>query len=315
MTGQVGGTRESGRARTIPEATVARLAVYLRILSGLGDRQGERQSMISSEELAQSAGVNSAKLRKDLSFLGSYGIRGVGYEVGTLTEEISRALGAHRAHRVALVGLGNLGQALAGYPGLRRPRLRHLRPVRRRPGRVGRDVAGLPIQHIQDAVAVCRASGVTIGVIATPASAAQEVADILVAAGVRSILNFAPGVLTVPDGVEVRHVDLSLELQILAFHESRRAGDAPDGGPRADEPARRSSRCRPSTVPPATHADRGGGGDVMNDGRTPPGGHPDNVVAIRSRIARRRGFSAAATLWSVSQGLRAGVPPRARSTS
>lgn len=233
MTGQVGGARESGRARTIPEATVARLAVYLRILSGLGDRQGERQSMISSDELAESAGVNSAKLRKDLSFLGSYGIRGVGYEVGTLTEEISRALGAHRAHRVALVGLGNLGQALAGYPGFAGRGFVITALFDADPSRVGRDVAGLPIQHIRDAAAGCRASGVTIGVIAVPASAAQEVADIMVAAGVRSILNFAPGVLTVPDGVEVRHVDLALELQILAFHESRRAGDVPDGRPDA----------------------------------------------------------------------------------
>ncbi len=245
MTGQVGGTRESGRARTIPEATVARLAVYLRILSGLGDRQGERQSTISSDELAQSAGVNSAKLRKDLSFLGSYGIRGVGYEVGTLTEEISRALGAHRAHRVALVGLGNLGQALAGYPGFAGRGFVISALFDADPGRVGNDVAGLRIQHIKDAATVCRSSGVTIGVIAVPASAAQEVADILVAAGVRSILNFAPGVLTVPNGVEVRHVDLSLELQILAFHESRRAGDVPDG-PRPVE--------GPLTGPPSLQA-------------------------------------------------------------
>jgi len=214
---------------------VARLAAYLRILSGLGDRQGERQSTISSDELARSAGVNSAKLRKDLSFLGSYGIRGVGYEVGTLTEEISRTLGAHRAHRVALVGLGNLGQALAGYPGFagRGFVISALFDVD--PARVGREVAGRRIQHIGDAISVCRASGVTIGVIATPASAAQEVADILVSAGVRSILNFAPGVLVVPDDVEVRHVDLSLELQILAFHESRRTGPVPDRRQGADE--------------------------------------------------------------------------------
>lgn len=228
MTGQVGGARESGRARTIPAATVARLAAYLRILSGLGDRPGEHQSTISSDELAQSAGVNSAKLRKDLSFLGSYGIRGVGYEVGTLTEEISRTLGAHRAHRVALVGLGNLGQALAGYPGFAGRGFVISALFDADPQRVGRQVAGRAIQHIDDAGAVCRASGVTIGVIATPASAAQQVADTLVSAGVRSILDFAPGVLTVPDDVEVRHVDLSLELQILAFHESRRAGDLPD---------------------------------------------------------------------------------------
>lgn len=225
VTGQVGGSRESGRARTIPEATVARLAVYLRVLSGLGERKGHRQSTISSEELARSAGVNSAKLRKDLSFLGSYGIRGVGYEVGTLTEEISHTLGAHRAHRVALVGLGNLGQALAGYPGFAGRGFVISALFDADPGRVGRDVSGLRIHHIQDAVSLCRTGGVTIGVIATPASAAQEVADTLVEAGIRSILNFAPGVLVVPDDVEIRQVDLALELQILAFHESRRADD------------------------------------------------------------------------------------------
>src|SRR5664279_5317355 len=117
VTSQVGGGRVSSRARGIPEATVARLAVYLRVLSGLEERGEHPGSTISSTELAQSAGVNSAKLRKDLSFLGSYGIRGVGYDVVTLTDQISHTLGAHRAHRVALVGLGNLGQALAGYPG------------------------------------------------------------------------------------------------------------------------------------------------------------------------------------------------------
>lgn len=210
--------------------------------------------MISSDELAQSAGVNSAKLRKDLSFLGSYGIRGVGYEVGTLTEEISRALGAHRAHRVALVGLGNLGQALAGYPGFAGRGFVISALFDADPGRVGNDVAGLRIQHINDAATVCRSSGVTIGVIAVPASAAQEVADILVAAGVRSILNFAPGVLTVPDGVEVRHVDLSLELQILAFHESRRAGDVADGPQTAKGPLGAASHDAPSRQTPVIKA-------------------------------------------------------------
>jgi redox-sensing transcriptional repressor len=255
VTGQAGGARESGRARTIPEATVARLAVYLRVLSGLGDRKGHRQSTISSEELARSAGVNSAKLRKDLSFLGSYGIRGVGYEVGTLTEEISRTLGAHRAHRVALVGLGNLGQALAGYPGFAGRGFVISALFDADPGRVGREVAGLPIHHIRDAVRLCRSGGVTIGVIATPASAAQEVADTLVAAGIRSILNFAPGVLAVPEDVQIRHVDLALELQILAFHESRRSDDG------ADEPfwagSAASSTLAPGTQRPTAHPETG----------------------------------------------------------
>ncbi len=225
MTAHVGGARESGRARPIPEATVARLAVYLQILTEMGGRDGDRLLTISSEELAESAGVNSAKLRKDLSFLGSYGIRGVGYEVDTLVEEISRVLGAHRAHRVALVGLGNLGQALAGYPGFAGRGFLISALFDSDPDRVGREVAGRTIEHIGDAVEVCRSRAVTIGVIATPASAAQQVADILVSAGVRSILNFAPGVLVVPPGVDVRQVDLSLELQILAFHETRRAAD------------------------------------------------------------------------------------------
>jgi len=237
VTGQVGGARESGRLRAIPEATVARLALYLQVLSARGDGH-EGQETISSEQLARSAGVNSAKLRKDLSYLGTYGIRGVGYDVRTLTEEISRTLGAHRAHRVALVGLGNLGQALAGYPGFagRGFVISALFDVD--PARVGREVGGRVIQHLDDAVAVCRAAGVAITPMVTPA-AAQQVADILVAAGIRSILNFAPGVLSIPDDVEVRHVDLALELQILAFHESRR--DADRLGPRAtasaDQPA------------------------------------------------------------------------------
>ncbi|HYN72104.1 MAG TPA: redox-sensing transcriptional repressor Rex [Nakamurella sp.] len=226
MTSQVGGGRVSSRARAIPEATVARLAVYLRVLSGLAERGEHPGTTISSTELALSAGVNSAKLRKDLSFLGSYGIRGVGYDVATLTDQISHMLGAHRAHRVALAGLGNLGQALAGYPGLSGRGFVISALFDADPERIGRDVAGLRIEDIHDARAICRLAGVTIGVIATPASAAQEVADTLVGAGIRSILNFAPGVLNVPDDVEVRHVDLSLELQILAFHEAHRTPTA-----------------------------------------------------------------------------------------
>ncbi len=233
VTAQVGGSRESGRLRTIPEATVARLALYLQVLSALGDGAG-RQATISSEQLARSAGVNSAKLRKDLSYLGTYGIRGVGYDVRTLTEEISRTLGAHHAHRVALVGLGNLGQALAGYPGFAGRGFVISALFDIDPARVGREVGGRTIRHLDEAVAVCQAAGVTIGVITTPAAAAQQVADILVTAGIRSILNFAPGVLTVPGDVEVRHVDLALELQILAFHESRRGPDLPGAGVPAD---------------------------------------------------------------------------------
>ncbi len=254
MTSQVGGGRVGSRARAIPEATVARLAGYLRVLSGLEERGERPGSTISSTELALSAGVNSAKLRKDLSFLGSYGIRGVGYDVATLTDQISRTLGAHRAHRVALVGLGNLGQALAGYPGFGGRGFVISALFDADPSRVGREVAGLRIQDIHDAEAVCRLSGVTIGVIATPASAAQDVANTLVAAGIRSVLNFAPGVLTVPDDVQVRHVDLSLELQILAFHEATRSPiSAPVAGPIASPVPTQIAGSVSSPPPPARH--------------------------------------------------------------
>lgn len=226
MTGQVGATRASGRARPIPGATVARLAVYLQALAGLpGTGSAGGSGTISSDELAARAGVNAAKLRRDLSYLGSWGIRGVGYDVATLRAEISRTLGTHQAHRVALVGLGNLGQALAGYSGFGGRGFAISALFDADPDRVGRVVAGLPIEDIVDAATVCRRVGVTIGVIATPAEAAQSVADVLVAAGVRSILNFAPVVLALPGDVEIRYVDLALELQMLAFHEARR-GDA-----------------------------------------------------------------------------------------
>jgi redox-sensing transcriptional repressor len=208
------------RARAIPEAAVARLAVYLRVLSDLTD-QGV--STVSSEELAAAAGVNSAKLRKDLSYIGSYGTRGVGYEVAVLIGQIERTLGLTRQHSVAVVGIGNLGHALANYGGF---------PIRGFPvaalfdvdsDLVGVPVGGIPVSHIDDIVPVCNERDITIGVIATPAKGAQEVCDRLVAGGVACILNFAPVVLQVPEEVEVRKVDLAVEMQILSFHMARRS--------------------------------------------------------------------------------------------
>jgi redox-sensing transcriptional repressor len=208
------------RARAIPEAAVARLAVYLRVLS---DLEGQGTRTVSSEELAAVAGVNSAKLRKDLSYIGSYGTRGVGYEVSVLIGQIERTLGLTRNHSVAVVGIGNLGHALANYGGF---------PSRGFPvaalfdldaDLVGVRVGGIAVSHIDDVVSVCTERGVTIGVIATPAKGAQEVCDRLVAGGVSCILNFAPVVLQVPPEVEVRKVDLAVEMQILSFHVARRS--------------------------------------------------------------------------------------------
>jgi redox-sensing transcriptional repressor len=211
---------EGGVRRGIPEATVARLPIYLRALTLLAE---EGTPTVSSEELAALAGVNSAKLRKDLSHLGSYGVRGVGYEVAYLVYQISRELGLTQDWPVAVVGIGNLGHALANYGGFASRGFSVVALFDHDETVVGERIAGLTVSSIDDLETVVRSAGVAIGVVATPAAAAQDVCDRLVAAGVRSVLNFAPCVLSVPDGVDVRKVDLSTELQILAFHEQRRA--------------------------------------------------------------------------------------------
>ncbi|HEY3464618.1 MAG TPA: redox-sensing transcriptional repressor Rex [Amycolatopsis sp.] len=224
---RTGDAPEAVRAKQIPEAAVARLAVYLRVLSGMSE-QGA--TTVSSEELSQAAGVNSAKLRKDLSYLGSYGTRGVGYEVGVLVSQIERILGLTRQHKVAVVGIGNLGHALAnygGFPGRGFP-VEALFDLD--PDLIGVPVGGLPVSHMDDIPRVCAERGISIGVIATPPTAAQSVCDRLVAGGVQCILNFAPVVLQVPAHIEVRKVDLAVELQILSFHVARRADDAGNQG-------------------------------------------------------------------------------------
>ncbi|MCI2416995.1 redox-sensing transcriptional repressor Rex [Saccharopolyspora sp. K220] len=211
------------RARAIPEAAVARLAVYLRALSGLAD---QNVGTVSSDELAVAAGVNSAKLRKDLSYIGSYGTRGVGYEVAVLIGQIERTLGLTRKHSVAVVGIGNLGHALANYGGFPSRGFPVSALFDLDPDLIGVPVGGIPVNHIDDIVEVCADREVTIGVIATPVQGAQEVCDRLVAGGVTCILNFAPVVLQVPEDVEVRKVDLAVEMQILSFHVARRQQEA-----------------------------------------------------------------------------------------
>jgi redox-sensing transcriptional repressor len=217
----------------LPEATIARLPEYLRALHSLSESGRET---ISSGALATAAGVNSAKLRKDLSHLGSYGTRGVGYDVTLLIEQIEYVLGLTQRRAVALVGIGNLGHALAGYAGFGERGFRIAALFDADAARVGEPINGLRVRHIEDLAAVVREESISIAVIATPAFAAQRVADQLVAAGVTSILNFAPCVLSVPDGVDVRKVDLAIELQILSFHEHRKAAltALPNGFVRAD---------------------------------------------------------------------------------
>jgi redox-sensing transcriptional repressor len=212
--------------RRIPEATVARLPVYLQILMEQAD---SGLDSISSEGLAELAGVNAAKVRKDLSYLGSYGTRGVGYEVAYLVYQIRRELGLDHDWPVVIVGAGNLGQALAGYGGFSERGFPVGAIVDVDPTKLDTVVGGARVRHIDDLPQLVQSKQISIGVIATPPSAAQDAADRLVRAGVTSILNFAPVVLVVPNGVTVRKVDLAVELQILSYHEQRRATAAGGG--------------------------------------------------------------------------------------
>ena len=208
------------RTRRIPEATVARLPVYLQLLV----EQAELGiDSISSDGLAELAGVNAAKVRKDLSYLGSYGTRGVGYEVAFLVYQIRRELGLTHDWPVVIVGAGNLGQALAGYNGFGDRGFPVGGIVDIDTAKIGSVIGGVRVRHLDEVAQVVQQRNISIGVIATPGHAAQDAADALVAAGVTSILNFAPSVISVPHGIHVGKVDLAVELQILAYHEQRRA--------------------------------------------------------------------------------------------
>lgn len=208
----------------IPDATVNRLPMYHRSLLSMASRG---LLIVSSEELADASGVTSAKLRKDLSFLGSYGTRGVGYDVEFLLYQIARALGLTQQWPVVIVGIGNLGHALAGYQGFASRGFKVVGLFDSDDARVGEQVSvagvNLSVNPLSDLPQIVRSTGAAIGVIATPENSAQEVCDALVRNGVTSILNFAPVLLEVPNGVDVRRVDLATELQILAFHEQRKS--------------------------------------------------------------------------------------------
>src|SRR5580700_5733855 len=179
----------AGNGHGIPDATVARLPVYLRALYALADHD---VATVSSEELAAATGVNSAKLRKDLSHLGSYGTRGVGYDVEYLVYQVSRALGLTQNWPVMIVGAGNLGRALAHYGGFVTRGFRIEAVLDTDPFLVGSNVSGFAVRHVNELETVVSSKNIAIGVIAVPVGAAQVVCDRLVAAGVTSILNFAP---------------------------------------------------------------------------------------------------------------------------
>jgi redox-sensing transcriptional repressor len=205
--------------RRIPDATVARLPVYHR---GLQELLRTRRLTISSEELADLAGVNAAKVRKDLSYLGTYGTRGVGYDVENLVRQIAQELGLTQNWPVIIVGIGNLGRALAAYGGFSARGFQIAAVLDADPAKTDLPVGDLRIRPTNEMASVVHEHNVAIGIIATPGFAAQEVANEMVAAGIRSILNFSPAILVVPDDVAVRAVDLAVELQVLSYYQHHR---------------------------------------------------------------------------------------------
>ena len=205
-------------ARRIPEATVVRLPVYQRILAEL---VRTNVATVSSEQLASLAAVNAAKVRKDLSLLGSFGTRGSGYDPAYLIDQIDRALGVDRNWTIAVVGIGNLGRALTNSEGFASRGFNVTAIFDVDPAVIGEEIKGLRVRHMDEIASLRSSERPAIGVITTPGWAAQEVANLLVAVGVTSLLNFAPRVLTVPPHVHLRYVDLSIELQVLGFYRSR----------------------------------------------------------------------------------------------
>lgn len=204
----------------LPEATVTRLPLYLRALAQHADCD-----TISSQELADAAGVNPAQVRKDLSYLGSNGVRGVGYRVGPLGELIASFTASHKQWPVAIVGMGNLGQALVNHAGQRARDFVVVAGFDVDPRIVGSAVevgdGTIEVSPIESLPQVVADTGATIAVIATPPEPAQQICDLIVASGITSILNFSAAPLVTPAGVHVRHVDLAKELHVLAYHEQR----------------------------------------------------------------------------------------------
>lgn len=209
----------------IPEATVARLPLYLRALVEFSESEVDT---ISSTALAQASGVNAAIVRKDLSQLGAFGTRGVGYRVEELVDEISSVMGLNRERAVVIVGIGNLGRALAAYDGFTRRGFHVVGLFDASDDLVGQSVADTEIEHVDDLAPAVRDRGATIAVIATPAAHAQGIVELLVAQGVTAILNFAPVHIDAPEHVAVRKVDLSTELQILSFYEQLYSSPGPE---------------------------------------------------------------------------------------
>ncbi len=202
----------------IPEKTVTRLSIYLRCLEEL---EADGVASVSSRQMAERFGLNSAQVRKDLAYFGQFGVRGLGYYIAELKHNLERILGLKQDWEVALVGVGNLGSALIAYKGFQARGFKIGVAFDTDPARVGQVVGGVQVVETARLVSTLRKKKVKIAVLAVPAPAAQSVADLLVEAGVTAILNFAPAQITVPEGVKVQNVDLSVLLKTLSYHTVR----------------------------------------------------------------------------------------------
>jgi redox-sensing transcriptional repressor len=200
----------------VSELTTNRLSVYLRCLTEL-EALGTRT--VSSQALAEQFHLNAAQIRKDLAYFGEFGVRGVGYYVRDLKRHLRQILGLDRRLRVAIVGAGNLGLALADYPGFRQEGFEIAAMFDALRDKVGQQSrSGVPIYDISDLRKLVRREGISIAVIAVPASSAQKVADQVTSAGIKAVLNFSPGTLQVPDDVKLKSVDLTVSLESLSFY-------------------------------------------------------------------------------------------------
>lgn len=206
------------RKPKIPEAAIKRLPIYLRILGELieGD-----VPIISSAELAERTGFSPEQIRKDLAYFGAFGTRGVGYDTALLSRRISKILGLHQGVKAALVGAGHLGTALARYSLSKHKDVRIVAIFDSDPGKVGTEIHGVPVQDTSELANTIRALGIKIGIITVPASEAQRVAEVMAQAGVEAILNFAPAKLRVQGDVVIQNIDLTIELQSLAYYTSQ----------------------------------------------------------------------------------------------
>jgi redox-sensing transcriptional repressor len=208
--------------RKIADSTVRRLAIYLRFLEEF-EQQGA--ATLSSGALATRAGTTSAQVRKDLSFFGSFGKRGLGYDVHALAGQLREILGLNRRYRVVMVGAGRLASALVQYSGFHARGFDIVAVLEKDPAKIGQRWGEVHVQDVSRLEQVAREEAVDLAVLVTPADPAQALVDRLVAAGVTAILNFAPVQLHVPEGVEVKNVNLAVELETLSYAIAHRAVD------------------------------------------------------------------------------------------